>query len=168
MEAGADGPIPTDSTWKVSTIPRMALGLVIVAAISGVSISAIGSSEDGIDPEVYAEAESFGDQVMSNILVDWDQEELVSQASPLLLQAIGSEALEAVLGAAETRLGPLVRHEMKGARVDQSNTSESLDVTTVTLSFDAVFEKGPATVEIGAIKERGEWRILGFNVNWEP
>jgi hypothetical protein len=133
-------------------------GLIFLGIIGFFAFQYLGS---GLDRDTKA----YVDEVVPIIAASWNSKELVNRASPELLRVASKERIETLFDVFSKRLGPL--KEYRGSRGEAKIllTLQQGKVITGAYVADAVFEKGPATIQIRTIWRDDRWQILSFHVN---
>ncbi len=111
------------------------------------------------------ESKLFIDQLIPSIITEWNARDLVQHASPEFLKVSPEPSLLSFFRMLEQRLGKL-----KKFSGSEGEATISLSLTKGKKNFaqyrlQAEFEKGPATIDVGLVKNHGKWQVLSFRVN---
>jgi hypothetical protein len=135
------------------------LTLIILAAI-GIGIAAVKGS--ALDKESKAYVDSTVPLVVSN----WDEQTLLSRASPEFTQAVDKQSLDK-LYIMFRKLGKLRVYEGSKGQSYMSMTTQSGKSITSVYVCKATFEAGPANIKVTLSKHGDKWEIAGLRVDSE-
>jgi len=121
-----------------------------------------------IGPRLDAEAKAYVEQSLPTIMARWNVEDLRSEASPELLQALPDDKLLLFYKAGADRLGPLKAVQtVKGDSFIRFWAFPWSFTIGGNFVADVLFEKAAARVSIGTIRRGGQWRYTSLYVNSE-
>lgn len=134
------------------------LAIAMVLVLAGMPL--VGDYSE----ELQKEAAAYVDASVPTIVKSWDADELVKRASPELLTVAPEAQIGDLFGFLSERLGPLKRYVGS-----QGSTTLTLGwtglVRTGTFVAEAEFEKAPAKILIGLVKEGDRWLINEFRAD---
>ena len=116
----------------------------------------------------FKEATAYVDEAVPAIATNWDGRELVARAAPELTAKLKEGEVDAVFSMLRSQLGPMT--EYRGAAcqdVRYEVNTEDGGVAFAACRAEAAFEKSDAAFRVSIIKRKGEWRFLGFFVDFE-
>lgn len=158
IDAIADVRLPDISPMKKTLIVLGSIFLVLVIlAIVGIGIAAVkGNALD-------EESKAYVDNAVPAIISGWDQQQLVSRASPEFMQAVNGDDLDKLFGMFH-RLGAFKSYDGAKGSSNMSVTNTEGKVVSAVYIANATFDTGPATIKISLIKH-DNWQIAGFHVD---
>jgi hypothetical protein len=135
------------------------LALIILAVI-GIGIAAFKGS--ALDKQTRAYVDSTVPLIVSN----WDEQALLSRASPEFTQAVDKENLDK-LYFMFWKLGKFRNYEGSKGQSYMSMTTENGKSVTAVYVCKATFDAGPADIKVTLVKHGEKWEIAGFRVDSE-
>jgi hypothetical protein len=135
------------------------LALIILAVI-GIGIAAVKGS--ALDKQTKAYVDSTVPLIVSN----WDEQALLSRASPEFTQAVDKEKLDKLYFMFR-KLGKFRNYEDSKGQSYMSMTTENGKFVTAVYVCKATFDAGPADIKVTLIKHGEKWEIAGFRLDSE-
>jgi hypothetical protein len=133
------------------------LAIIVLAAI-GIGIVAVkGAALD-------KQSKAYVDSAVPVIVSGWDEQELLSRASPEFMQATDKDDLDK-LYAMFRKLGSMREYQGSEGQSNMSYTSENGRRTIAVYAAKARFDAGSAVIKITLIKHGDEWQIMAFRVD---
>jgi hypothetical protein len=133
------------------------LAIIVLAAV-GIGIVAVkGSALD-------KQSKAYVDTTVPIIVSGWDEQELLSRASPEFMQVAKKEDVDK-LYTMFRRLGRLREYQGSEGQSDMSLTTQNGRRTTAFYTAKASFDAGSAIIKITLIKHGEQWQIAGFHVD---
>lgn len=146
--------MPGRKAFKLIGIVLMGLGVLGVLAIGWLAFE--GQSLD-------RSSRKYVDAAVPAIVGGWRAGELLERASPEFRERLGDFDVHGVFQRMAT-LGGL--RQYAGAKGEATiRIAPQGRVITAEYLAGALFEGGEAEIRIGLVREKGEWRIFGFQVN---
>jgi hypothetical protein len=143
---------------KTLTILGGIFAVLIVIAIVGITMVAIrGHALD-------KESQRYVDSAIPAIVSQWDITEIQKRASPEL-KAAASDADLGKLVRMYAKLGKFKEYDGAKGQANISVTSQNGKVISAAYTGKAVFETGPAEINISLIKHGDQWQLLGLHIN---
>jgi hypothetical protein len=138
------------------------LGIVFLAIIIllAVGIGLVAVKGSALDKQ----SKAYVDRTVPVIVSGWDEEALLSQASPEFKQATDKNELDK-LYTMFRRLGGLREYQGSDGQSYMSLTTQNGQRTTAAYTAKASFDAGSAVIKISLIKHGDQWQIAGFLVN---
>jgi hypothetical protein len=131
---------------------------IIVLAVIGIGIVAVkGAALD-------KQSKAYVDSAVPAIVSGWDEQELLSRASPEFMQATDKDDLDK-LYAMFRKLGSMREYQGSEGQSNMSYTSENGRRTIAVYAAKARFDAGSAVIKITLIKHGDEWQIMAFRVD---
>ena len=128
---------------------------IIVLAVIGIGIVAVkGAALD-------KQSKAYVDSAVPAIVSGWDEQELLSRASPEFMQATDKDDLDK-LYAMFRKLGSMREYQGSEGQSNMSYTSENGRRTIAVYTAKARFDAGSAVIRITLIKHGGQWQIMAF------
>jgi len=109
------------------------------------------------------ESKGFANMVVRAVATNWDEQALMSRASPEFLAATSRDQVHQFFGRVR-ELGPMNDCKDLRGQASFSLTSWSGERVTATYVGDCIFQRGVARISLSLIRHRGNWQIAGFNV----
>lgn len=135
------------------------LALIILAAI-GIGIFAVkGSALD-------KQSKAYVDSTVPILVNGWDEQELLSRASPEFKQVVDKDDLDK-LHTQFRKLGRLRDCQASEGEANMSITTQNGRSITASYSVKAKFDAGSAVIKISLIKHGDQWQIYGFHISSE-
>lgn len=110
------------------------------------------------------ESKAYADAAVPAITSSWNEQELLSRASPEFQKAAGPADVDRLFGWFRT-LGRLQKYEGAHGQAVTSITPQTGKVISGHYVAKAVFDAGEAKIEIELIKHDNVWQIAGFKIN---
>ncbi|MBE3603484.1 hypothetical protein IMX07_07590 [bacterium] len=111
-----------------------------------------------------AESKRYADQVIINIVSDWNKQALLAQASPDFARACPAACTDALFEQTD-KLGAMTHYlGSKGQANINFFISNGIRITATYIAR-ATFAHGAAAMKLDIVKKDGKWRILGFFVH---
>jgi hypothetical protein len=132
--------------------------ILIILAVVGIGTAVIKASS------LDKQSKAYVDSTIPIIVSNWDEQELLNRASPEFSQATGKDDLDKLfvmfrkLGHFRTYLGSEGQSYI-------SFTSQNGKSITALYTVKAIFDAGPATINVNLVKHGDRWQILGFRVD---
>lgn len=134
--------------------------VILILAAVGIGIVAVkGSALD-------KQSKAYVDGAVPIIVAAWDEQELLSRASPEFVQTIKKEDLDR-LYVMFRKLGRLRDYQGAEGQCYMSVTTQNGKRTTAEYTAKASFDAGPAVIKISLIKHGDQWQIVGFHIDSE-
>jgi len=111
-----------------------------------------------------ASSKAYVDANVPPIIGTWSSAELLKRASPELRKVVSDEELSRLFKKL-SQMGALIKCEEAKGDSNVSFTPAEGKVITASYETKATFEKGPATIKIRLIQEKGQWMLLKFYVD---
>jgi hypothetical protein len=138
------------------------LGAVFLAIILLMGVAAVrGSALD-------KQSKAYVDRNLPLILSTWDEQELLSLASPEFLQNIKKEDLDRDFAGLSRKFGKMQSYKGSEGQsyIDyRVLSSHNGKMVTAVYSARVIFAGGPAVVKISLIQHDAKWQIAGFDIN---
>ena len=136
------------------------LGIIFLAAILflGIAIGVAAVKGSALDKE----SKAYVDGNLPLIISAWDEQELLSRASPEFTQNIKKADLDRLFIGLSHKLGKMQSYEgsVGQSYVDYSVlSSHEGKVITAVYAAKATFANGPASIQVTLIKHGGKWQI---------
>lgn len=108
------------------------------------------------------EAKAYVDHVILRIAASWDTQELIRHVSPEFLQNMPPQKIDSLFDTLSKLIGQL--EEYKGAKgnINISISSEGKPIVIGGYIAEAVFENGPAKIQLQMIRQNNTWQIESF------
>jgi hypothetical protein len=137
--------------------------LVIILLVAfAVGVAAVrGSALD-------KESKAYVDRNLPLIISAWDEQELLSRASPEFTQNTKREDLDKGFTGLDHKFGKMQSYEgSKGQSYINYSVLSSQNGRVITADYvaRATFAGGPATIQITLIKHGDKWQIKRFEIN---
>lgn len=134
---------------------------IILLVVVVVGVAAVrGSALD-------KESKSYVDRNLPLIFSAWDEQELLSRASPEFTQNTKKEDLERDFAGLSRKFGKMQSYEGSEGQsyVDyRVLSSHRGKVVTAVYSAKVTFASGPAVVKLSLIQHDARWQIAGFDI----
>lgn len=136
--------------------------MAVIAAV----ILVIGGCVNLVSSAANADVESkqYVDVAIPAITAQWDRQQLETRLSPEFKSFTSAEQMDKMYEIFQ-KLGNLKTYNGCQGGANVSLTTGSGKVISARYIADAVFESGPAKIEIVLIKHGSAWQIAGFHVN---
>jgi nitrogen-specific signal transduction histidine kinase len=116
-------------------------------------------------PALDKQSKAYVDANLPLIISNWDEQELLSRASPEFMGNSKRNDLDNFFSALSRKLGKMRSYqECKGQSYVNISPQNGKIVTAVYAS-KVIFENGSATITTTLIKHSDNWQIEGFDVN---
>jgi hypothetical protein len=132
------------------TLILVVAGLIGYAAFTGATLD--------------KESKAYVDAAVPAIMSSWNEQELLSRASPEFQRATSPADAERLFRWFRT-LGRFQRYEGAQGQAVTSVTPQTGKVVSARYTAKALFERGQASIDIAIIKHGDQWQIAGFKVN---
>ncbi len=148
--------------------------LIVLGGIFAALLLTLGIAAAILVPRglrLNAAAVAFLDQVVPAIADDWDYRILKKHATAELTEANSDDDLERQCARWQRQLGALVSHQPAQGMINTSATAVNWSGnsrTTGRFQLNAVFENGPAIVQVDLLRSDDQWRISGLEINQPP
>lgn len=142
------------------------LGMVFLAIILLVAVVVDVAAVRG--SALDKEGRAYADRNLPLIISTWDEQELLSRASPEFLQNTKKEDLDRDFAGLSRKFGKMQSYEGSEGQsyVDyRILSSHNGKIVTAVYSARVIFAGGPAVVKLSLIQHDGRWQIAGFNIN---
>jgi hypothetical protein len=134
--------------------------ILLVAVVIGM-IAVRGSALD-------KESKAYVDRNLPLIFSTWDEQELLSRASPEFTQNTRKEDLDKDFAGLSRKFGKMQSYEGSEGQCYVNYrvlSSHNGKVITAVYSAKVTFAGGPAAIRVTLIKHDDAWQIEGFNIN---
>ena len=138
-------------------VGALAIGTVVLLIGLFAVIATVGNRLD-------RESKAYAEGSMIAIVTNWDENALMTRASPEFINATREQNMNAFFEQYR-RLGRMTHY--KGSMGDANITFWTGTGRRITAVYNAqaTFENGTAEIRITLIKRGHDWRVMGFNVN---
>jgi hypothetical protein len=137
---------------KRSIIITLFIIFLVLAGLTYISMMHLRGMRD-------RQCQRFADDFVLAVTKNWDRHELVSRANIKYLETVSQQKLDELFASLK-RLGNLKQYDGVVRAVDKNGRWQPSDIYTA----DAVFDAGPAAIEIELIPNGHKWQILKFNI----
>ena len=132
--------------------------VLLVLGVAGIAIVAVkGNALD-------KESKQYVDAAIPAIVSGWDITEIQNRASPEFKTAVKDEDLEKLVRMFR-RLGKFKTYN--GAKGEANISATIRDDKTISAAYvaTALFDTGPAEINMSLIKHGTQWQLLGLRIN---
>jgi len=130
--------------------------VVVIAAFIGYA-AITGSALD-------KQSKAYVDAAVPAIVSSWNEQELLSRASPEFQKAAKPADVDRLFRWFRT-LGQLQKYEGSQGQATINVTPQTGKEVSARYVAKALFEHGEASIEVGLIKRDDAWQITGFKLN---
>ena len=111
-----------------------------------------------------ASSKAYVDESVLAIVSTWSKDELITRASPKLLEKTSGGQIEQLFNALSDKLGAFKSYDDSKGQSNMSYNSKEGQVITASYIANASFQNGKADIQIQLIRHQDSWQILGFHV----
>jgi hypothetical protein len=140
----------------------IALGLIFILLV--VAIAALVGYAAFTGGKLDKESRAYVDAAVPAIVSSWNEQELLSRASPEFQRAASPADVDRLFRWFRT-LGRLQKYEGTQGQTVTSVTPQTGKVVTGRYIAKAVFDAGGASIQIDVIRHGSVWQIEGFKIN---
>ncbi|MCO6043188.1 hypothetical protein NG895_04660 [Aeoliella sp. ICT_H6.2] len=140
------------NTVVVVIVVIVVLGIVCLALCGGLIYWGFSNATKTADPQIDAVFAAIEGDTMGQAYDTMTTSEFRAVTSRQQFQELGDTIA--------TRLGKLQSKTLQSFNIQQHNSDSTIEVT-----YNAEFEKGPGTIMATLKDEAGQWKLLHFRVN---
>jgi hypothetical protein len=149
---------------KNSALKKIVILLLVTASLLVVAVlflfKNISTTGDALDRSSH----EYVDEAVPAISKEWSVDEMKKRASEEFLATMSKEELVEFFGYVRENLGNMTVYKTAEgeAKIMYMNSKKNVSAYYVA---EAVFEKGPAHIQVSLIQRNDKWQILGYRVN---